>query len=419
MTREQDDFEKETEALEQDGHNSTEYDDFIFTTYHKKKKKRRHRHRRHHHHHSSSGGSSHQLVRKGSSHEKREKSWWQKLLIIMGIVLGSILVLGIITVGVFFLLKEAGIYQLTNNEIYMTAPKIENADVSVNNSENTITYKGKTYVYNKSMTSILCMGIDKRDGFGLEDETVGTGGQADALYLIAMDTATGKTDIIGVARDIYTDIEVYSTGGHYMGTQNAQLCLAYAYGDGKETSCENTVNAVQRLFYNLPVNSYIAVELDAIAELNDAVGGVTVTLKDDFYYFNSLLGYKGDTITLYGDEARAFLQYRDVSELESGVDRMNRQLQYLESFTQTAIEMTKKDLSTPVTLFNIATDYSVTNLNASKISALAYTVVTSNAAVDFKKVPGEVVKNGEYAEYVVDKQGMLELILDVYYTPVK
>ena len=97
---------------------------------------------------------------------------------------------------------------------------------------------------------------------------------------------------------------------------------------------------------------------------------------------------------------------------------MNRQIHYLERFASTAIEMTKKDITTPVTLFNIVSDYSVTNLNASKVSALGYAVATSGAQVEFKKVPGEVVHNGEYAEYIVDEQAMLELILDVYYTPV-
>ena len=205
----------------------------------------------------------------------------------------------------------------------------------------------------------------------------------------------------------------------YTGTEKAQLCLAYAYGDGKETSCENTVNAVERLFYNLPINSYFAMDMYAIGDLNDAIGGVYVTLEDDYMFHGmDFYGRAGDTVRLQGDYARAYLQYRDVNELNSSVDRMNRQINYLEKFAEKAIYRTKKDLGTPVTLFEIVKDNSSTNLNASKISALGYTVATSGANVEFKKVPGEVIHNGEYAEYIVDEQGMLELILDVYYEPV-
>lgn len=438
MTREPGDFEDEIKVIEVDAQpetnneitlqqeeepeselksslNEREYDDFIFTKYHGRRKGIISRPQSHNTTHSYS--SKNHFVKEAGSHRKRKKPWYKKLLIVLGWIFAVLLTLIVIAVTVFYLLKQSGVSQLRNNDVDMTAPVIQNAGVSVDNAKNTITYNGVTYAYNSNMTSILCMGVDKEE-MGIEGEIVGTGGQADALYMIALDTETGKTDVIGISRDIYSDIGVYSTDGQYMGTENAQLCLAYAYGDGKETSCENTVNAVERLFYNLPINSYFAIELDAIADLNDAVGGVTVTMEDDYLYHG--MGFEaraGETIHLWGEQARNYLQYRNVNELNSSVDRMNRQLNYLEKFGKTAIDMTKKDLTTPVTLFSIVQDYSVTNLNASKISALGYTVATSGAELEFRKVPGEVIHNGEYAQYIVDEQGMLELILDVYYEP--
>lgn len=411
---------KAEEAAEPEGElrsslNENEYDDFIFTKYHGRKKGV---FASVQNHNTTSYSSHNHFVKEVSAGKrKRRKPWYKKLLIVLSWIFGVIAALAVIAVAVFFILKQVGISQLRQGDVDMTAPVIESAGVSVDNSKNTITYNGTTYVYNSNMTSILCMAVDKREGFGLEDDTVGTGGQADALYLVALDTATGETDIIGISRDIYADIRVYSTDGQYVGTENAQLCLAYAYGDGKEKSCENTVDAVERLFYNLPINSYFAIDLYAIDDLNDAVGGVTVTLTDDYLYHSMGMGRAGETVHLWGEQARAYLQYRNVDELNSSVDRMNRQIQYLEGFGKNAIEMTKKDLTTPVTLFGIVQSQSVTNLNASKISALGYTVVTSGAQLEFKKVPGEVIHNGEYAEYVVDEQGMLELILEVYYNP--
>lgn len=399
--------------------NEKDYDDFIFTTYHGKRKKLISGSENHN---NSSYSYKNHFVKEVSSKRRRRKPWWKKLLIVLAFILAGLITLSAVGVGVFFILKEKGISQLTDNDVSMTAPVIENAGVSVDNSKNTITYNGVTYAYKNDMTSILCMGIDKKGdaGLGLRDDIVGTGGQADALYLVALNTKTGETDVIGISRDIYSDISVYATDGQYAGVEKAQLCLAYAYGDGREKSCENTANAVKRLFYNLPINSYFAMDLTAIGDLNDAVGGVEVTITD--YYLHHGIGYDwypGDVVTLRGIEAQWYLQYRDVTELNSSVDRMSRQLGYLEKFGQNAISMTKKDLTTPVSLFNIVKDYSVTNLNASKISALGYTVATSGAELEFKSVPGEVIHNGEYAEFVVDEQGMLELILDVYYEPVR
>lgn len=453
MTREPNEFEQDIEVLEVDtevikpseepktlaeaealndseesqklrsSYNEKEYNDYIFTKYHGRRRRRFLSPPSNHNTTDAYSYKNHYVFEVHSSEKKQKyhrKKWWQKLLVILAWILASLVVLSAIAVGVFFIIKETGISQLTGSDVNMTAPVIENAGVAVDNSKNTITYNGTTYVYNNNMTSILCMGIDKDDGLGIsEDESIGKGGQADALYLVALDTKTGETDIIAISRDIYADIGIYSADGVYSGTEKAQLCLAYAYGDGKETSCNNTVKAVERLFYNLPINSYFAMDWYAVGELNDAVNGVYVTLEDNYLYnTHNFYGQAGDTVRLDGDYARAYLRYRNVDDLYSSDKRLSRQIDYLEKFTEKAVYMTKKDLTTPVTLFDIVKEYSVTNLNASKVSALAYTVVTSGADVEFKRVPGEVIHNGEYAEYVVDEQGMLELILDVYYEPV-
>lgn len=346
-----------------------------------------------------------------------ERSWWQKLLIILAWIFGIILALLLIAVVAFFALRYAGIVKLTDyNNLNMTAPVIENANVSVENNGHTVVYKGKEYTFNTNMASILCIGVDK-DELGVEE---GTGGQADAIYMIALDTATGKTTVIAVPRDIVTDIGIYSPEGEYLKTEKHQLCLAYAYGDGRKTSCLNTATAVSRLFYQLPINSYFAINTSAVPELNDAVGGVTVTLIDDTFHDTNLKRhYKGETITLYGQNAMKYVRQREVSYLSSSTERLNRQVVYLKSFTSQALKMTKEDLTTPVTLYNIVAENSETNLTPSTITAFATSVVTNGISeLEFITVPGELISGGTYAEYIVDEEALYELILDTYYTPV-
>ena len=41
------------------------------------------------------------------------------------------------------------------------------------------------------------------------------------------------------------DVDVYSESGVYSGINKEQICLAYAYGDGQHTSCENVLKSVK------------------------------------------------------------------------------------------------------------------------------------------------------------------------------
>ncbi len=400
-------------------------DDYVFAHY--KERGKRYKKRRHGYTSSNDQDIARSHSEQHFRHHKRlsvkdkhwnERSWWQKLLIILAWILGIILALLLIAIIAFLVLRYAGIVKLTDyNNLDMTAPVIENVNVSVTDQGHEVVFKDKEYKFNTDMTSILCIGVDKSE-LGVVE---GTGGQADALYLIALDTSTGKTTVIAVPRDIVTDIGIYSPEGEYLRTEKHQLCLSYAYGDGRKTSCLNTTTAVSRLLYQLPINSYFAINEDAVSDLNDAVGGVTVTLFDDsFYDTNQVRHYAGETITLYGENAMRYVRQREVAYLSSSTERLNRQVNYLKAFTSKALEMTKQDLTTPVTLFNIVDENSETNLTPATITAFATSVVANGISeLNFVTVPGELVSGGTYAEYIVNEEALYELILDTFYIPVE
>lgn len=125
-----------------------------------------------------------------------------------------------------------------------------------------------------------------------------------------------------------------------------QLCLAYTYGDGKEKSCENTVRAVSRLFYGMPVAAYAALDLDAIAVLTDAVGGVEVTVTKDLTIQDPSLK-EGERKVLTGEQAQWYVRSRLVEEKEATADansdRIERQKQYLAAFGGKAAEQFRKN----------------------------------------------------------------------------
>lgn len=410
-------------------------DDYVFAHYRKHKSS-------HHHHNDKTHDSdyvrnkenSDTLVVRSTTYSRGKKKqtrnkkwkkrpWWQKLLIILCWIFGILLLLALIALITLLILNKIGQKELTSTSgMDMTAPSIQSVEVQLSDNGKTVTYNGQKYRYNNDMATILCIGVDK-DNIQEEynaNQSLSEVGQSDALYLVALDTDNGNTTVFSIPRDTIADINIYDQNGKFLQTDKRQICQAYAYGDGKESSCKNTVTAVSRLFSGLPIQTYFAIDLSAIAPINDTIGGVTVTMIDNsFYDINFVHHFKGETLTLYGDNARKYVQQRDVNYLESTTDRVERQVNYLNAFSSKALAMTKKDITTPVSLYNVVSSNSVTNLNASKITALATCLIDNGVEnLDFKTIPGTLTSDGTYARYIIDEQKLYEMILETYYTPV-
>lgn len=378
--------------------------DYVFTKPHKSKKRKSKSHSK------PNGDENIEYVQSGRGHYKskprRKRKRLKKVLISIGCVFLSLILL---VVGTFTYLFIKGSSELIDGNYSITAPQ----GVETQNDGEFVVYNGKTYQYNKNVTNILFMGVDKREL--QKTEVQGTGGQADVIVLLAVDTKTGKISMINISRDTMTDVTVYSANGGYVGSEKQQLCLSYAYGNGKETSCENTVNSVQRLFYNIPIKSYLALDLDGISAVNDSIGGVDVTSPETIGSF-----VQGQNYHLEGELAESFVRSRSHESADANTLRMQRQQIYVKQFMDKVISATKKQITTPVDLFNASSPYTCTNLNPSKILYLAQSVVLSNGmSVEMSTVPGEAKMGETYAEYYVNESEFYELFLSVFYNQVQ
>lgn len=350
------------------------------------------RHHHHHHHHRPK--------------KKRMKRWKKVLLIIGSVLLGLV----ILTVGTVAILLNKGASELYDNDVQIVQP--ENIPAEVQEHGKYIVYKGDNYVRNENVTSMLFMGVDRQLS---DDKVTGIAGQADAIAVIAMDFTKGKATLIEVPRDTITDVAVYSVGGAYTGMQKTQLCLAYAYGDGKEKSCQNVLASVRNIFYNIPINTYYAIDLDGVETLNDAVGGVDVVSPETVAEF-----VEGESYHLEGKDASMFVRIRDMYSPQASTLRMQRQEVYAKAYLKQIIAATKKDITTPITLFNESAPYSCTNLNPSKISVIAKELVTGKGLdFEFKKATGTITLDDSYhVNLTLDEDKFFELFLSVYYEKV-
>ena len=341
--------------------------------------------------------------RGGSKRHKKHKKLKKVLLIILCVVLAIALIIG----SVFTYLYYSGKGQFSDDEANLSIPEKLTED-----NGNTVKVNGTTYIYDEDVTTILFMGVDKDEQSQIKTDKAGTSGQADALYLACIDNKDKKYTILSINRDSMIDVDVYSTNGEYVGIKKMQACISYAYGDGKEKSCENTSKAISRLLYNIPINSYFSINKASISLLNDIVDGVDVPVYD------SEGNVTTDITHLEGKEAYNYIHERDINKLDSNVTRMERQTSYIKAFASKVIEKTKSDLGTPLELFETVSIYSTTDLNASKITYLTTNAFSDRKDInlEFKSVPGKVVEGKDgYAEYKVDTDGLLQVVLDIFY----
>ena len=313
----------------------------------------------------------------------------------------------LIVVGTFFVLKSMGRKDIVT-------PTVQEAEY-----QEVIEYNGHTYHFNENIVSLGFVGIDKRD-METVDETdfVGAG---DTDIVIAIDTNTGETKAIAIPRDTMVDINITTPSGVYIRTQEAQLCLAYAYGDGAEESCKNSISAMSRILLNVPIEKYFVLDMDGIAPLNDAIGGVTVT---SLYDFKDQGISVGDTVTLRGSMAETYVRIRDMDRIDASLNRVERQVQYVKAYAQQALPAVVRDFGTISDLYNTASDYSQTNLTLGNATYLG-SLLLSKGITDFESytLQGEMKASADavlpdvvHAEFYPDEDNLMQTVLDVFYT---
>jgi anionic cell wall polymer biosynthesis LytR-Cps2A-Psr (LCP) family protein len=164
----------------------------------------------------------------------------------------------------------------------------------------------------------------------------------------------------------------------------------------------------------------MAMNMDGITVLNDALGGVTVkVLKNLSGYGVSLK--KGETVTLKGDAAVLYLRQRDTGEFDSASLRLERQQQYLEALTSklntAAKSNDEEEQQLLLDAYSAVNDYIVSSVDfSSLVSELAdYSFDES----DMYSIPGSTQQDTDWEAYNVDEEEFYDLILDVFYEEVQ
>lgn len=237
----------------------------------------------------------------------------------------------------------------------------------------TMEYSGHTWQYRKSdLTNLLLIGVDWEEGEDAEDaENDRYAGQADFLLLVTIDRKNESVSTIQMDRDTIADIRIYGPFGDYTGIQQTQICLSHAYGTGEEENSGNTVWAVSRLLNDIPIDGYLTLDMSSIALINDALGGVTVSLEEDFSALDPQMT-AGTTLTLQGVQAEYYVRGRMNVGDGTNAGRMKRQRTFIRAAEELLIQKMNEDADYIGTVYDLLDGHLATNFDRSHLIQRAY-----------------------------------------------
>ncbi len=331
------------------------------------------------------------------SHRRRRLTPFQAILVLIA----AIAVLGL---AYYFSLRNEE--SLKNPEPFGDAEARHAYDV-------TIEHDGHTYRQRSNVITLLLMGIDKE-----ESGTAGVGqrggGQADFLRLVAIDRQNRTVSQLAIDRDTLAEITVLGVTGNPVGTRVDNISLSHYFGDGKEKSCELTREAVQRLLYGTRIDFYMAMNLDGVPALNDALGGVTVTLEDDFTATNPAWT-KGATITLTGSEAETFVRSRTSIGDGTNESRMRRQQQYISEAVRILADKVEKDSEFIGRLFDTLYPYLVSGIRRDRLVTEAYTARKYDRPAVISIAGEHVVGEDGFMQFRPDDERLKETVIKLFF----
>ena len=282
------------------------------------------------------------------------------------------------------------------------------------NTNKTIRYDGKWYELRDDVETILVMGLDKFEGASSQD-SYNNDMQADFLTLLVLDKDNDTVTTLQINRDTMAKMNILGLDGEVIGTKKAQLALSHTYGSGGRDSCKNAAEAVSNFLYETPIDHYVSLTMDAVAELNDMVGGVEVTVLDDFGDVDKSL-VKGQKVVLQGQQALTYVRSRGGVADSTNVNRMRRQRQYLDALYAKLSETVEKDDEFISRVGLKLAEYMVSDCTVAQLERIA-DFVSEYDTGDIREIEGKSSVGEQYMEFYPDEEALQKMIIELFYEP--
>ena len=217
--------------------------------------------------------------------------------------------------AIFFVVLAATFITLAGVYIRARLAKVENV---IHQEVETVNLREKEIKDNDSF-SVLLLGIDN-GAYGRGTEV----GRSDTMLVVTVNEKLGKTTIVSIPRDSYTEIIGYGT--------NDKINHAYAFGQEKMS-----INSVQNML-NLPIDYYVTVDMGGLMGLVDAVGGLDITPVLTFTYEGESFT-EGEDRHVDGEAALRYARMR-YDDPEGDMGRQKRQQYVIQKLLEKLLNIT-------------------------------------------------------------------------------
>ena len=282
--------------------------------------------------------------------------------------------------------------------------------------DTTVVYDDKEYTLKNNVETFLVIGLDKFDGEASAD-SYNNDKQADFLMLFVFDNEKKQCSAIQINRDTITDVNVLGLNGNKVDTQKKQIALAHTHGNGKDVSCRNTAESVSSVLLGMKVNHYASATMDTVVKLNDLVGGVEVTVNDDFSGIDDTL-IKGEKVLLTGEHALNFVRTRQGLEDSTNSTRMLRQQEYINGLYDKFRECAENDDEFVITASLELSDHIISDRSVTQLQTLAQKF-DDYEFLGIKSIEGESVIGEQFMEFYPNEEFVQKMVIELFYEPKK
>ena len=281
-----------------------------------------------------------------------------------------------------------------------------------------IEYNGQKYSPKKDVETFLVMGLDKFQGSSTADSHE-SGIQADFLMLFVIDNEAKKCTALHINRDTMVNINKVAIGGVKVDSFTKQIALAYNYvaDDNEKVKCRNVKDSAESLLNGVKIDHYLSLTMDSVAILNDLVGGVEVTVLDDFTGIDDFL-VKDKKVTLMGEHALCYIRTRYGLEDSTNSTRMARQQQYINALYSKVNTLSEADDEFFMNLIDKIDEYIVYDSSDQKMVKLAEKF-NDYEFLGVRELDGETIKGDEFLEFYPKEDSILDFVIDSFYVSKK
>lgn len=238
------------------------------------------------------------------------------------------------------------------------------------------------------MRHLLLIGIDARPG----EET----GRSDTTIIVSLDPEGNIIKLTSIMRDLYVEIPGY---------RNNRINASYVFGGA------DLLMATIEENFGIHVESYIAVNFSMLGKLIDSIGGLTLTVEDDYYMDrinavikqdnkvlgidrnDGLLTHSGEQL-MTGKQAQAYARYR-YGTADGDFGRTARQREVITKIFEKLSDMTVIELMSLV-VDNAGSIY--TNISVNDLASYAPVLISmKDATIEELRLP---IDGGYYSDTV-------------------